>query len=74
MVAPQIAPGEHRLPRRFFSFVAKSKCNSKGVLGQATVRLLSAEKHRARGRARIALRDLTRRGCLNVANAVSAVS
>ena len=43
LVAPQIAPGGHRLSRRFFSWVKQNKCTRKGVLGQATARLRSAE-------------------------------
>ena len=46
----------------------------KGASGQAAARLRGAEEHRARGRARSALGHLTRRACLNAANAVSAVS
>ena len=39
LVAPQIAPGGHRLPRRFFSWVKQNRCTSKGGPGQATARL-----------------------------------
>jgi hypothetical protein len=46
----------------------------KGVAGQVAARLFGAEKRRMRGRARSAHRQLTRRRCLNEANAVSAVS
>ena len=42
--------------------------------GQAAARLWSAEKRRACGRARSALRHLTRRGCLNGMSAANAVS
>ena len=50
------------------------RCLGKGACGQAAARLRGAEKRRARGRARSALRLLTRRSCLNAANEVSAVS
>ena len=46
----------------------------KGVWGQAAARLWCAEKHRACGLARSAIRNLTRRGCSNGANPVSKVS
>ena len=44
------------------------------VLAGVAARLLSAEERRARGRARGALRHLTRRGCPNVVSAANAVS
>ena len=50
------------------------RCLGKGACGQAAARLRGAEKRRARGRARSALRLLTRRSCLNAANEVSVVS
>ena len=46
----------------------------KGTYGQAAARLRGAEKRRARGRARSALRKLTRRTCSNAANEVRVVS
>ena len=45
-----------------------------GTYGQAAARLRGAEKRRARGRARSALRKLTRRTCSNAANEVRVVS
>ncbi len=59
---------------RGFSGRRKHAPLCKGAPGQATQRLDGAEKRKARGLARSAIRKLTRRGCLNAANAVSAVS
>ena len=73
LAATHSARAEHRLPR--IPPIARSDepppRPRKGAPGQAAQRLGGAEKRRARGRARSALRHLTRRRCLNAANAVS---
>ena len=63
LVAPQIAPDGHRLARRFFSCVATHQCTSKGVPGQATARLRSAEQPARESGRRIApTAEVKRRG------------
>ena len=71
LVAPEIAPAGHRLPRNHDRGTRRF---SKGASGQAGARLRGAEKRRACGRARSALRELTRRDCPSVANEVSKAS
>ena len=76
LVAPQIAPIEYRLPRCTGGSWASANHSAagKGVGGQAAARLGSAEKRRARGRARSALRGLTRRSCSSVESEANAAS
>jgi len=75
LVAPEIAPTGHCLPRCTAGVSpGEHRRVRKGAFGQVAQRLWSAEKHRARGLARSAKRQLTRRGCSNAANEVSEVS
>ena len=76
LVATDSAPAGYPLPRSHrcgFSWGKQRRC-SKGAFGQVAARLWSAEKRRARGLARSASCQLTRRRCLNGANEESAVS
>ena len=76
LAAPQIAPTAHHLPRGTGCGVRPKHHErlSKGASGQAAVRLWGAEQRRARGLARSASCQLTRRICLNAAHAVRVVS
>jgi hypothetical protein len=76
LVATQIAATGHRLPRANVRGVRNEHNNrfSKGAFGQAGARLWSAEKRRARGRARSAHQPLTRRVCLTGESAGSSAT
>jgi hypothetical protein len=76
LIATQIATTGHRLPRSHrLSFLDDSKSRfSEGAFGQAGARLWSAEKRRARGRARSAHQLLTRRVCLSRESAANGAS
>ncbi len=52
----------------------KPRCIGKGAGGQPAARLCAAEKRRARGRARSALRELTRRVCPSAVSAANVAS
>ena len=77
LAAPEIAPAGYRLPRRppaAACLQRKPRCIGKGAGGQPAARLCAAEKRRARGRARSALRDLTRRICPSAVSAANVAS
>jgi hypothetical protein len=75
LVAPDLAPGAHRLPHPSSSWCSASPTRlcRRGV-GSHRARMRGAEARRVLGRARSALRPPIRRGCPSAANAVSAVS
>ena len=69
------ARGEERARRPLLAFLSqRTGASRKDVGGCPAARICGAEQRRARGRARSALRGLTRRGCSSEANAVSAAS
>jgi hypothetical protein len=70
---PPAAKPNHRSTRDE-SFSEAHQRFSKGAFGQAAACVGGAEKRRACGRARSALRHLTRRDCLSAANEVSEAS
>ena len=74
--APEIAADGHRLPRAglvcVFTEYQRQDCKGGWALGAA--RLCSAEKRRACGRARSALRNHSRRACLNAVHVAHVVS
>ena len=76
LVAPDIAPAGHRPPRQPPSWLRdETHCRlSEGACGQAAARVGGAEKRRARGRARSALRHLTRRSCLSAVSEANVAS
>lgn len=84
LATPECAPGSQPRSRgcastqKSFSIrnvqVPTAKGQGPRGKGPAAARLWCAEKHRAGGLARSANRQLTRRACLNAANAMSAVS
>ena len=65
LAATEIAPAGYRLPRATVLGIRHERPRRpcEGAPGQDGARLGGAEKRRARGRARSALRHLTRRGC-----------
>ena len=77
LAAPHFAPGGQRLARGSACGTRSSACHrrfSKGGSGQAGARLGGAEHRSARGGARSALRDLTRRSCPNAVSEANEVS
>ncbi|MCY7305710.1 MAG: hypothetical protein LH632_06085, partial [Rhodoferax sp.] len=78
LAAPEIAPARHRFPRGGVAGVCYvpeyQELPCKGAWALGAVRLWSAEKHRACGLARSAIRKHFRRACLNAVRAAHAVS
>ncbi len=76
LVATEIAPTGHRPPRGPSCAFSRKKHQRvrKGAFGQIAARLWGAEKHRARGPARSANRQLTRRSCLSAVSAANEAS